>query len=148
MPPPSGTLPATVKVEEVEHLNTLLAIFKNDNTELVDEVGRLRKELANVKQQNMMMQYTSKDPDRMAAILREMTELSMGNRPRQQRGETGIVIDLAPHGMGDIRECGRDFAAKLESVKPLPGGSAAIPTSEMPTQYTSHDDRRPCVWSQ
>jgi hypothetical protein len=117
----------------------VLAMFKNRNMELVEEVGRLRKELESAKQQLLILQNTSHNPGIIMHVLDEMTRLSVG-QPADSvfmaaltgggSSEAGGHTSINPEGAAHR---GAEFAAEIARMPPLPGAPIVQTVKEMPS---------------
>jgi hypothetical protein len=117
-------------------------MFKNRNMELVEETGKLRKELENAKQQLLILQNTSPNPNVIMHVLNEMTKLSVG-QPAESlfaaalpgasaTGREGMPGNFFTQNVSTANR-GAEFAAELERMPLLPGVPMVHTVKDMPS---------------
>jgi hypothetical protein len=113
--------------------------------ELVNEVGALRKELENLKQQLVLMQNTSNDPSTVMHVLNEMTNLSVGpplesiilSAISQDDGKHPSLLEMEERRCNDVTSNrGAEFAAELDRMPILPGDISPVKIVEYPVVTT------------
>jgi hypothetical protein len=164
--------------EGIQHLQMLLAMFKSRNMELLGEAGRLRRELENARQNIMILQNTSGDPEMVGGILDEMNRVALGAADPTTAAES-MLMSLRPVEGGCARG-GRaagglgsaaarkemaarctEFAMELEAMPKLPGGAApdfatdpffaaaaAVPAGHHHHHSSSSAVISPCIFNQ
>jgi hypothetical protein len=135
----------------VQRLEILLAIFKNRNMELVEEAGRLRRELESAKQQILLMQNSSENPDAMMRVLDEMKRLTIGDVTMPNVFSESFVVGMqtggpTAQGTAAVSNRGAEFAAEMGRMPIFPG--VLQPDPVVGTGSAPQQPMLPCVFSQ